>query len=147
MIEVIPFKCEHAYSLKDYMSLLQVHSVEAYGRLLEADATAFTGVCDGRVIGAAGVHPIHEGVGQAWALLSPEVRRAKFFLHREVKRRMRELLELGLFHRLEIIVHSNFAEAIIWADRLGFIFEGISPMYGPDGSDYHRFGLTKKQLK
>lgn len=143
MIQVVPFLSHHVNDLIPYMSLLQVHDPLDYGIMLAADSYSFSGVRDGKVIGAAGIHPIHSGVGQAWALLSPDIRKEKFFLHRECKRRIYSAIELGLFHRIEIIVDAKFKEAIQWAGVLGFRYEGTRHMYGPDGSDYFSYAITK----
>jgi RimJ/RimL family protein N-acetyltransferase len=143
MIHVIPFKKEHTLELKEFMSLLQIHDPMEYGAVLEADPLSFSGIKDGRIIGAAGIHPIHPGVGRAWALLSGEVRNAEFFLHRQVKRRLPAFIEIGDFHRVETVVRTNFPDGYFWAERLGFIHEGILKKYGPDGSDYHSFAITK----
>lgn len=143
MIQVIPFKKEHALDLKDFMSLLQIHDPLEYGAVLESNPISFSACVDGKIIGAAGIHPLHPGVGRAWALLSMEVRKAAFFLHRAVKRRLPGLIEVGSFHRVELVVRRHFPDGYFWAERLGFQDEGLLKKYGPDGSDYHIFALTK----
>ncbi len=145
MIHVIPFEPKHAVELAHAMSLLQVLEPSEYGRLLAHDPIAFSGECDGRIVGAAGIHPLHHGVGRAWALLTDEVRAARFFLHREIKLRLPTLIEVGKFHRVECVVADSYTAAHRWAERLGFTHEGILHGYGPDGSDYHSYAIVTKK--
>ncbi len=143
MIEIVPFKKEHVFTFKDMVMAFKTLPVDEYGQALEKDPIAFTALKDGEILGAAGIHPIHEGVGLAWTLLLPEIKKEVFFLHRAVKSRVMNYFEIGYFHRIEMIVKCDHAQGINWANHLGFTVEAKLRKYGVDQSDFFLYSLVK----
>jgi RimJ/RimL family protein N-acetyltransferase len=111
----------------------------AYARELAIPGLSFTGRKDGQVIGCAGLKPMWGGVALAWSMLSPEVRKHPFFLHRTVKRELERLARSCGFHRVELIVMQGFEAGKAWAKALGFESEGIRRKYTPDKQDIEVF--------
>lgn len=120
MIEIVPFKPEHAARIR-----LQARQQEekfydpvVYIRVGES----FTGMLDGEIIFCAG-RAYGRGV---WTMLSCEARRHMV----AVTRSMRYLLSLAGECELEAIVLADFPEARRWAEMFGFRFKEHDPEFG-----------------
>lgn len=135
-MNVIEFKAEHLYELdlqdgqaylSNWVTPEQAKSIEA------AEGWAFTGVVNGVPIGSAGVMPIWQGRGMAWAYLSKDTSGSRFMaVHRAVKR----FLEMCFLHRIEMTVDCDFEPGHRWARMLGFTMEAERmSAYRPDGGD------------
>lgn len=121
-----------------------------YAEALAGCTYAATGRIDGVAVGCAGILPRHDGVGEAWALLStrlPEAAagRAWALVTRTVADQLARALA-GEFHRVEIHVRADFPPASRWAMRLGFVCEGVEIAYGPDRADYWRFARVAARV-
>ena len=143
MITVIPCEPPH---------ILEIHASRPFkfvgddplkfAELVCRSGTAFSGMKDGKIIGAAGVQSLHAGVGRAWALLTPEVLAHRFFLHRAVRRKLPQIFRAGNFHRIEALVLRGFGPGCAWAVSLGFKMEGIMLKYDSEKQDYYLYSLT-----
>lgn len=141
MIKVVQAVPEHIKSMHDAYRIGDEGSIqeEQLVRLTET-GMAFSGVDEtGKVYGVAGIVKVWTGVGNAWSFLSSDVRAAKFFLHRNVKRELERIIKEAELHRVQLDVEHDFTIAHQWAERLGFSFEGVMFKYGPDKKDYHRY--------
>lgn len=96
--------------------------------------TAYTLICDGKIIAVTGMLVLWSGVGTLWAIVMPEARKHKFFFHRT----MSILLQIhskGL-HRIQATVISTDKRSRKWIEHLGFQPEGFHRMYDPDKNDH-----------
>ena len=80
------------------------------------EGMAFTGIDNGHLIGAAGIFPLWQGVGEAWFLGASRVGQAA--------------------------MRSDWPELKRWARFLGMEHEGHMPMYGANKLDYERYAKT-----
>lgn len=138
-MRVVPFEIEHLHRLKlqpnQHDALLRMSDMEeAY---LAASEFAFTGLDGEEVVACAGIVKMWEGRGHAWALLSGNIGNRFVRVHRAVKR----AVEVSGYHRVEMVVDSDFPAAIKWAEKLGFRCETPDgmPGYYNDGRLYKLF--------
>lgn len=141
MIEVIPYFPEHAWVLQQKGDFPCIGTnLLAYAKALEEPGMAFTGRNEkGEVIGCAGIKKLWEGVGTAWSMLSDEVKKHPFFLHRTVKRQLERIAVTHKLHRVELIILNNFEAGKAWAVALGFKSEGVREKYTPDKQNVEVF--------
>lgn len=138
MIQIIPFSVAHALDLEISGRFPKTggdskqHAEHLFSR---SKGLAFSAVEEGEVIGCAGIVKLWEGVGEAWTMLSSEIRKRPFFLHRQVKRGLQDFAVLAGFHRVELFVVSGFEAGNRWAISLGFQLEGVRKAYTPDKQD------------
>ncbi len=97
----------------------------------------------GAILGAAGIVPLWNGVGNAWVYASDALRARPFGLHRCIARGLALAIEHFGFHRVQLSVHREFARSQRWVERLGFRFEGEMRGYGPNGDTYWRYAKVR----
>ena len=137
-ISVVPLCPDHLerLTLQPAQSLHQPMLADAaYRRALAEPGCSWAGLVDGAVIGAAGIMPLHPGVGRAWALIGGLPTPLWLALTRAVDRVVSEALAGGL-HRVETTVDRRFGAGLHWARLLGFRLEALMQGYGPDGTDH-----------
>ena len=98
---------------------------------------AFTCLCEGKVIGSAGIVPKHPGVGEAWILLTQDALLHGLVVARHTKRGLARLMEEGGYRRVQITIEHGQDDLIGWMHFLGFQIEGIMRKYGRDGADHY----------
>lgn len=136
MPNIIPFKKEHLdkINLVFEMSGAGKESLGSYEGVI-----GYTGMEGDAVLATGGVHPMWEGVGEAWLLVGKEgyekpttVAKWTDYLFQHIQE------EFGLF-RIQASVSALDLTANRYAQWLGFEKEGIMRKYGPDGTDYIRY--------
>lgn len=148
------FRAFHPYDLiglqlqgaQDYLQPLLDRP--EYGRALQMDGLAFTGVLDGRVLGCAGILPQTQWRAIAWALLGGDIPpRCWPAIHRLVLRVIDEAHLRG-YQRIEATIDPDFDAAIRWARMLGFRDETPGGMggWGPDGKAHHLYASVRIEL-
>jgi len=103
------------------------------------DGWAYALIDDGIVLGAGGIWPVWDGVGEAWAIITEDLKKRPLLLHKTVSAYLEKLRVENNLHRVQCIVLCGFIKAESWAHALGFIHEGIMHEYGPTRLSYHRF--------
>jgi len=135
MMDIIPLKAEHLaqIDLQDGQQYLSSYLTPEMGMALERQDWSFTGVCNGVVMGCAGVIPMWQGRGVCWAYLSNQAEGRDFVkVHRAVKR----FVDGIYLQRLEMTVDCEFEPGHRWAEMLGFELEcERMRAYRPDGGD------------
>lgn len=129
--ELRPFRPEDGPLLTD---ILQSSQLESHGDVdweAVANQEAFTGLKNGKVIGAAGVWPIWEGRKQAWVMLSMKVKGPELLF---ATRAILKFLETQT-GRIETTVLASYPQGCRWAKALGFQREGILRAF-KDNRDY-----------
>ncbi|WP_341713785.1 hypothetical protein [Erythrobacter sp.] len=100
---------------------------------------AFTGIDNGHLVGAAGIFPLWEGVGEAWLLGADRMKRHPLSAGRMVRRRLHEIANAHGMWRVQAAMRSDWPELARWAKFLGMKHEGTMRRYGVDGQDYERW--------
>tara|TARA_R110000803_G_scaffold14586_3_gene40481 strand:+ start:6595 stop:7023 length:429 start_codon:yes stop_codon:yes gene_type:complete len=134
-MNVIPFKAEHLFGvdLQDSQAYLSNWVSHEQAAALEGTAWAYTGVIGNSIAGCAGVLPMWQGRGVAWAYISKIAARQHFIsVHKSVSR----FLEACYIQRIEMTVDCDFEQGHRWAEMLGFTMEAERMRaYRPDGGD------------
>lgn len=108
--------------------------------LVDAPGVAWTALGgDGLPIACAGIVQTHEQRGIAWALLSAQALREFKLIHRVV----RDVVNAAPWRRIEMTVDASHGRAVAWAERLGFVREGLMRAYTPDGRDCFLYAKVK----
>lgn len=112
---------------------------KGYGESL-AKFDSFTASVDGRVVACAGVIPMWNGRGDAWALIARDIgAKGMHELHYAVLRYIRA----SSLRRVEACCDATFEQAHRWLMLLGFSYEGPLRKYFPDGRDGIRFAMVR----
>ena len=87
---------------------------------------------DGKILVCSGVHNMWSGVGEAWAVFSPDAGNHPhmWVLAKQVMTGWKQI-----YHRLQAALDVNYPQAIRFDERLGFKPEGLMRRYGPHGED------------
>lgn len=134
-MNVVPFKAAdlHAIDLQEGQAYLSSWITPDQAYALEQTDWAYTAIVDNAPIACAGVIPMWQGRGLAWAYLSKQAARENFLgVHRAVSR----FLEACYLQRIEMTVDCEFEQGHRWARMLGFEMEAeCMRAYRPDGGD------------
>lgn len=140
MIELIPFKAEHALSIDPRDISLEAGRYlksEAHMRSAESYGFGFTAVEDGEVLGCLVIIPMPwKGVAEANVILSPRIERRKLWLHKVCKRGIDNFQVEHKWHRLQCIAVASSNRDNAWLRALGFEIEAVLEAYGPEMEDY-----------
>lgn len=107
--------------------------------LIQQMDLAFTGFCNGKAEGWAGVYPLHSGVVEAFSFISEEARSKPLSMFKAVYKTLELLQTRFNFHRAQMNVETGFLAGYRLAEHLGFEKECIMQWYGPDRKNYTRF--------
>ena len=140
--ELVPFKTSHVESIhwleREHMLLIGYQALALYEQ-----NPGWTGLCNGRFVGAGGIIRHYPGLGEGWAIAGPLVRAGHTtFFHRTIKKAMINLAPTLGVRRLQILVRAQFEVSHDWVQRLGFTREATLVRYGIKGEDmvmYVRF--------
>lgn len=114
-IQVIPFRARHVPLVNpnaDENLLALAYAAERSGK-------AFTGCLLGDPVGCAGVW-MHGTEGQVWTLFSPLIKQMPVALCKEVRRRLKEVIEELQPTLLYARIDTNDEQAVRFIERLGF---------------------------
>ena len=142
-LRLVPFRREHLERLRprgfaagSRYSLIDL----APSLLCRAQlGPAFTALLDGDAAAVAGVCHLCDGIGEAWALVSPEVERVPISFHRAVSRRLARIGAENGFRRLLASVDVNDPRGMRWLEMLGFRRAGLMEAFGPHGENLYRY--------
>ena len=98
----------------------------------------FIGRYDGDVVVASGVMNLWPGVGEAWALFTPEAQPVRRVISRHFKRMFDLVIIANGYHRVQASVRADFTAGIRFAEWLGFEEEGVMKRYDAEQNDYLR---------
>jgi len=145
-VEIIPFKKEHAIEIKvrkheDDLKRNQLY--ETWAEMNELQGPAFTGLYEGKIVGCAGIRVLWPGVGEAWAIFSPEIVNLKQEAYHYVLKFLSQIVDDWKLHRVQAQARTDFPLASKYLEGLGFVFEGLMRKYYDDGSDAYLFALVR----
>ena len=133
-IEHIEYITPHSVQTEEYKWLL----TPGIGSTL-LQGVAVSAWADGRCLAAAGIVPMHRGVGQAWMLLSAfaGAYSVPIMLH------TRKVLDASTHKRVECTTHPNETSKR-FASLLGFEHEAVLEAYGVNGEDMDLWKRIKR---
>ena len=128
-------KAQHAQMGEQIAALAEYYTDPAYWTYTHSAWVAE------RCIGAAGIMPVHDQRGFAWALLSDEL----FYHMRQANDTLLAYLQAYPFKRIETVVRADLPRASRWVERLGFVRETPEPMlhYFADGTHAYQYVRIK----
>lgn len=140
-MQIIPFKIEDALSLdvRPHEDKIKDHAdFEKWAKLNE-ESTGFSGFCDDKLIGCAGIRTIWDGVGEAWVLASQGVYKHPKSVFKNVRDYLDKIIkEQGLW-RVQAHVRTDNLMGIKFIQMLGFKIEGKAVKFNPDKTDAYLF--------
>jgi hypothetical protein len=148
VIEIVPFKVEHAIELMrgeltEYNLARSDEIAERDGEFYLSRGPCFSGVEDGKVLGSAGIMLMWPGVGEAWVLFSKDVVNIKKFVYTTITDYLITLVcDLDL-RRVQAHCSSELPLAIKFLEQMGFEREGLMRKYGTDGSDHFLYAMVR----
>jgi len=131
------------YKLKEY-DKKDVYSIELgyefdRGLLAEGHNTVGKTLLSGnKVVAVGGVHIMWDGVGEAWALVSPKIEGNGIVFARYAKKMFDAIIKDNKLTRVQATIHASDVTAAQFASWLGFESEGVMRKYGMNGEDYVR---------
>jgi len=106
---------------------------------LGQEGMAFRGIDNGYLVGAAGIFPLWEGVGEAWFLGASRVGKHQIRVARLVREGLLQIAEEQGMWRVQAAMRSDWPELKRWAKFLGMEHEGTMRRYGANKLDYERW--------
>lgn len=137
-MHIVPFEAEHISGLQLQPAQRKFGDAlnPEYARALASAGNGWTAVVDGVPVACAGLVEQWEGRALAWALLSDNIGPSRFV---RVTRAVRRFLDMADYRRIEMQVDADHAQAIRWAEMLGFEVESKKRAFLPDGRDAFEF--------
>lgn len=125
MIKIRRFRAEDAEVLCPDAIDISLHATGTYWRVWakvnEITGPAYTGYDEsGQLLGAAGIHMVRPGVGNVWAVFSPDIKNCKAGIYRALKRMMQILIKDFEFTKLRTDSRKGFAVSQRFLEHLGF---------------------------
>lgn len=111
----------------DYLSVLTHYA---------NSGVAYTGIGEGVVYAMFGVYEYWKGSAEAWLIPSKHIGRKTLSFHRTALQFFELAAKKMYIKRLQLTIHSHNVQALKWAERCYFEYEGTMRRYGPDGNDY-----------
>lgn len=94
---------------------------------------------DGKIYSVAGIAPLWDGVGEAWAIPTKRIRDRKTAIARHFKYTFDMVAQDLKMRRVQAAVKMGHKEAHRLVRFVGMEEEGLMKQYGPDGADYMRY--------
>lgn len=101
---------------------------------------AVTGFNSGEIIACGGIVPLWKGVGEAWVVTSPLVKRYPFSFMKVVWKRLIIFMKIMELERVQTTVDAEHEVSLKWIERMGFVNEGLMKRY-VNGRDFYRYAL------
>lgn len=135
------------YAAADGMEMLARLGIiidEKFCKEAEEAGKAFAVIYEGKLVACAGIITIMDGVGLAWALYPPDIRKYPID-PRIAKDKLRELIARYKYRRVQATVRVDFPAGASYLRYLGFEKEGTMKMYEPDRTDSFLYAITEKR--
>lgn len=127
-LEIVPFQKDHWYTLRlsgrDAEALTGLPDAE-HARMLATGGPAYSVFADGEIIGMGGVFMHWPGVGEAWALVSPEAKKHGIPFARAARRYLDQMAKDRKLERVQAAVQADFEDGLKFTEALGFRAEGL----------------------
>lgn len=106
------------YRMEDALRLLKDPDEIAWAKLNEVAGPGFTGMFDGKVLGCGGIRIY--GVGEAWAIFSPEAKERKKELLRQVRSKFKEMIKTANLWQIIATTRNLTPQQANFLEHLGF---------------------------
>lgn len=137
---LVPFKAEHLLSLNNRDGR---QFIDKYLDI-ERSSVAYTGMVEGKIIGCAGIIVAWDGVGMAWAAITPAAEPHMIWVSKIIRRFMRDIIRAHKLHRVEMVALADSQRNQRWAEFMGFSREGsVARQYTTDRRDMIRYEWVK----
>ena len=142
-LRFVSFQTRHLYAVQG-LTPAQVSMAERAG---EAQAflnagPAITAYRGPDLVACGGFLIHYPGVAEAWMMTSALAPRYGLSLFAAARELTTQMFDFARCHRIQAAVHTEFAAAIRFVERLGFVREGTMRHYGPDNTDYYLYART-----
>lgn len=131
MIQIIPFKAEHAYEISNNPDEVVARAMIGY----EKSNMAFTAVCDEGILCCGGLVIPWQGMGSVWTVNGKLVKKYPITFHKLIRRWLECYQNTYGLNRIQALVDPMNYTNVRWIEALGFKREGIMKKYY-NGKDY-----------
>ena len=121
-------------------------AVKGYPRVGIPDDNCYTGIHGSVILGVFGLQVKWDGVGVFWLMMASDFRshisdvRSLLIIHRK----MDNLIKKNNLHRAEAAIRTDFPQAILMVEGLGFKRECKMEQYGPNKADFYLYSKVSK---
>lgn len=140
---LVPFKKEHLASLDEHIYERSVKNNLSKERVLALEKNQFSRsiISGDRVLLCGGVTMFWENRGEAWAVLSKNIKHDFIKVHSLVKQYLASIP----VRRLEAVVNCDFSEGHRWVRSLGFRLDAkVMQHYGRGGKNCALYARVKE---
>ena len=144
MIEVIPYKKEHARLI--YETNIRERDagisedIEELSTAWERQGPAYTIIIDEAIVFCGGFILMGWNRAEAWTLMSDLFYKYPKSCFKICRDYTNKIVKEYRLRRVQAIIDIDFDAGVRFAERLGFEEEGILKSYGPEGEDMLMFG-------
>lgn len=99
-------------------------------------ANTYTCIFDGETVAVGGINIFHEGMGEAWVILTKQSKKNGIFgliACRAIQNKLDQLIKQLRMRRVEANVRANFKVAIRFTEAIGFKFDCERKNFFPGG--------------
>lgn len=143
-IHLVPFETRHVDSLilrpQAEAMLSRLGPLPQLARSYATAGPAWTLMASGLPVACGGAVRFWPGMGELWCWADVESGVVGVAFARQAQAVVSDLLECGVFHRLQAHVREDDERARRFVQFLGLRFEGRCPGYGPDKATYQLYG-------
>tara|TARA_B100000470_G_scaffold200007_1_gene171383 strand:- start:172 stop:639 length:468 start_codon:yes stop_codon:yes gene_type:complete len=144
--KTIPFEPGHAEDLVAQAEVNEAEKKFILGQHIHNPVHAGHSVSvvrNGYLLGAGGIFPIWDGLGEAWVLPSTTVQNHKRMFVKLIRENMERMGDEFAFRRIQATARADAPKARRFLEFLGFEREGLLRAYGPDGADHILFAKIR----
>lgn len=143
--EVVQYEVIHAMEILDRNREIMLSKIDGWERIIQdwrTSGPAYTLLLDGVPVACAGVIFMGWSRGEAWTLLSPEIKNHPRLIFSQVKKNLEKIIAENGLRRVQAIVLEGHEEGKVFLEHLGFKIETPHGMkgFGPNGETFYMFG-------
>jgi len=138
MIELIPFKAQHAYQMVH--GKITPEFVKAMLRY-EQEGNSMTVLYDKQLFCCGGL-VIEAGNGSLWMVNSNLVGKHPLTFHKTIKKWLKLFMELYNLNRMQAFVDASEPKHVRWVESLGFSMEGLMRKFY-SGKDFFMYARIR----
>lgn len=145
--EIREYKAADALELKDTSGIIQGNywcEFEVDADSAELMGPGYTWLEDGEVMACFGIWIAREGVGEAWGLYSPKIKKMKLSLLKYTREYLEIMIKENKIRWLQATPKSDFPGGINFLQHLGFERKCRLEGYATDGSDCYLYSFKKR---
>jgi len=139
-LKIMPCTPEHIEKIPwtDQDPAFEPYARQAMKQCADGDST-FALMAPEGVVMCGGLAPVSPGVAYAWLMASELIQRYPLAACAACMEGLAFLAEKQDLHRVQTAIYPAFTKGRIFAEWLGFKFEGVMRRYSPDRRDYYLY--------